>query len=121
MIKSSVTVFRLPCTKLTYETREEWFQDRQSGFSYQSKFEGEEAAEEAFELTNAPEDYLTEEQQQILEEQSFKGPSTSVGDIIKVEPIVRGTKAKLSEYYLCKSRGWEKFEGDIIKLLRHLS
>lgn len=120
MIKTTVTVFRLPWTPDYFNQRENWYLDRQSGFTFLCEQEGELAAEEAFHLTNAPTDYLTEQQQQVLEEQDFQGPATSVGDIIKVEPIVRGTKAKLSEYYLCKSQGWEKFNKNVIQLLKHL-
>jgi len=120
MFKTNITVFRAPWNSIVeFKDRENWYVARDSGFSYKSKLNGEKAAEEAFHLTNAPDEYLKDEQKQILEEQHFKGPSLSVGDIVKVEPIVRGSK--LPEYFLCKSFGWEKFDGDVIQLLKHLT
>lgn len=119
MLKSNVTVYRLSFTNLTrFDDRENWYMARDPGFSYQSKFTGEEAAEEAFHLTNAPDDCLDDEQKEIIKEQQFKGPSMSVGDVVRVEPIVKGSK--MPDYYLCKSFGWEKYGGDIIQLLKYL-
>jgi hypothetical protein len=120
MIKSNVTVYRAPWTPLLRfsEDRENWYVEREPGFSYQSKLKGEEAAEEAFHLTNAPEDCLEDNHKEILAEQQFKGPSLSVGDVVRVEPIVKGSK--MPEYYLCKSFGWERYGGDVIQLLKHL-
>ena len=89
------------------------------GLEFRTTSKGESAAEEAFHITNAPEEMLTEEQKIILKDTGFKGPSLSVGDIVKISPIVHGSY--LPEYYLCKSVGWEKFEGDVIQLLKHLS
>jgi len=73
---------------------------REEGLTYKSSLDGEEAAEEAFHLTNAPEDYLDEDQKRLLKRLEFKGPSLSVGDVVRVEPIVR---TSLPEYFLCKS------------------
>lgn len=98
--------------------RDNWYIERQSGFSYQSKFEGEKAAEEAFHLTNAPDDCLEEDQKQILIDQNFKGPCLSVGDVVRVESSVKGSM--MPEYYLCKSFGWEKYKGNVIELLKYL-
>lgn len=117
-MKSNITVYRLPWTATYSSSREEWYRDRTLGLMYTSKYDGEKAAEEAFELTNAPEDYLEEEQQELLKRLDFKGPSLSVGDVVRVEPIVRGSS--LPEYYICKSFGWEKFDGNTINLLKHL-
>lgn len=118
LTKSLVTIFRLSWgTGLDWERREEWFLSRTEGMTYKSTLKGEEAAEEAFHITNAPEDYLTDEQKLILEEQNFKGPSLSVGDVVRVSPILRKGN---SEFYICKSIGWEKFTGDYFHLLRHL-
>ena len=85
--------------------------------TYRSKFTGEEAAEEAFHLTNAPDELLEEDQKAFLKELDFRGPSLSVGDVVRVAPVV---DKKFSEYYICKSFGWEKFTGDYFKLLRYL-
>lgn len=101
------------------EDRENWMYHRRERLSYHSSKEGEQAAEEAFELTNAPEDYLTPEQLDLLKSLKFKGPSLSVGDIVRVEPYIRQHSTP-AEYYLCKSFGWEKFEGNVIELLKHL-
>ena len=113
MFKSNITVYRALWNSLVhFEDRENWHVIRGPGISYRSKLVGEEAAEEAFHITNAPEDCLEDEHKKILTEQQFKGPSLSVGDIVRVEPM--------PEYYLCKSFGWEKYEGDVIQLLKHL-
>ena len=120
MNKSTITVYRTPRNSvILFEDRENWFIVREPGFSYKSAFKGEEAAEEAFHLTNAPEECLEDKHKQIIKEQQFKGPSLSVGDVVKVEPIIRSSK-KLPEYYLCKSFGWERYGGDVIQLLKHL-
>lgn len=119
MFKSNVTVYRVSWSSpMFHDDREKWFVVRESGFSYKSKLKGEEAAEETFHLTNAPDECLEEEQKEILKEQQFKGPSLAVGDVVRVEPIVRGSAQP--EYYLCKSFGWEKYGGDVIELLKHL-
>ena len=103
---------------MQFNDRENWYIAREPGFSYQSRLTGEEAAEEAFHLTNAPDESLDEKQKEILKEQQFKGPSLSVGDVVRVEPIVKGSK--MPEYYLCKSFGWERYGGDVIQLLKYL-
>jgi hypothetical protein len=118
--KFNVTLFRLPWTTSHFEDREKWFIGRESGMSYYTDLGGEKAAEEAFHLTNAPSDLLTEEQKQILKEENFKGPSLSVGDVVRVESVIRLNTNSFPEYYLCKSFGWEKYNEDPISLLRHL-
>jgi hypothetical protein len=117
-MKTVVTIYKLPWTISFNDAREEWFQDRTQGITYTSLLNGEQAAEEAFHLTNAPEDCLTAEQKELLKTLNFKGPSLSVGDIVRVDqyPKPHSTPA---EYYLCKSFGWEKFNGDIIRLIGH--
>lgn len=117
--KSIVTLFRLPINDFYFEDREKWYVERSSGLSFESSLDGEEAAEEAFHLTNAPEELLEEDQKRLLKRLEFKGSSLSTGDIVKVEPLVRGSC--LPEYYLCKPFGWEKYEGDSIRLLKFLS
>jgi len=115
VMKSKITIYRLPWGR-TLDDRENWGHHRDEGFSYSTVLEGEAAAEECFHLTNAPEECLTDEQKELLKEQNFKGPSLSVGDIVRVEPFTRP-----SEYFLCKSFGWEKYEGDVIELIKNLS
>jgi hypothetical protein len=115
--KSFITVYQQPWEFRNWDSREEWLVERVEGVSYKSSLTGEAAAEMAFHLTNAPEEMLDEDQKILLEELNFKGPSLSVGDVVRVEPIVR---TSLPEYYLCKSTGWEKFAGDTITLLKYL-
>jgi hypothetical protein len=119
-MKSTVTIYRLPWGVNYSNDREEWYKDRTLGLTYLSHKEGEKAAEEAFELTNAPADYLSEEHQELLKSLDFKGPSLSVGDVVRVEPYINSGK-QLPEYYLCKSYGWEKYDkNDLIPLIKHL-
>jgi hypothetical protein len=120
MKSNTVTLYRLPWTKNYLNERDDWFLEREIGFSYLSKLKGESAAEEAFHLTNAPTECLTEEQQDILNVQKFKGPSLSTGDIVRVEAYP-AKSSNPAEYYLCKSIGWEKYKGSIIELIKHLS
>ena len=75
MIKSAIAIYRLPWSKSHFDVREDWYIDRQEVFLYHSDLSGEEAAEEAFHLTNAPEEILTEDQKAILAQNEFKGPS----------------------------------------------
>jgi hypothetical protein len=119
-MKSTVTLYRRPWTEFNFDKRESWFVEREIGLSYVSELKGEEAAEEAFHLTNAPAEYLTEVQKEMLQILGYEGPSLSVGDIVRVEeyPKKHSTPA---DYYLCKSFGWEKYEGDVIELIKHLS
>lgn len=117
MLKSDVTIYKLLWENTLLEDREKWFVDRHEAFSYKSKFEGEEACEEVYHLTNAPEDLLEDYQKEIIKD--FKGSPLSVGDVVRVETLVKGLKT--ADYYLCKSFGWEKFDGDVIQLLKHFS
>lgn len=100
-----------------FHDRENWYQYRTSGFMYTTQLDGEAAAEEAFHLTNAPNDCLTDAQKELLAEKNFKGPSLSVGDIVRIESVVT---RRMPSYYLCKSFGWEEYNGDRIQLLRYL-
>ena len=119
MNKSVVTLYRLPWGSVVdWERREEWYAVRNEGMTYKTSLVGEDAAEEAFHLTNAPEECLSDEHKFLLKSLDFKGPSLSVGDMVRVAPIVYNG---VSEYYLCKSQGWEKFHGDIFKMLRYLT
>ena len=120
MMNSKVTAFHLPWTAEYHNIRENWFEDRDSHISLVCEETGEKAAELAFHLTNAPEEYLNEDQKTFLKMIDFKGPSLSVGDIVRVAPYLQNSNSALPEYYLCKSFGWEKFEGNTIQLLKHL-
>jgi hypothetical protein len=119
-MKSTVTLYRLPWNASNVNCREEWYAERALGLSYVSDLKGEAAAEEAFHLTNAPTECLTESQKEMLRIHDFRGPSLSVGDIVRIEeyPKKHSTPA---EYYLCKSFGWEKYKGDVINLLKCMS
>jgi hypothetical protein len=119
-MKSTVTIYRRPWQLEILDNRENWYQDREDGLTYVSDLQGEAAAEEAFHLTNAPTDCLNENQQEMLSLLNYKGPSLSVGDVVRVEqyPKQHSTPA---DYYLCKSFGWEKYEGDVIQLIKHFS
>ena len=70
--KFNVTLFRLSWTTSHFEDREKWFIGRESGMSYYTDLGGEEAAEEAFHLTNAPESLLTDDQKEILQNKTSK-------------------------------------------------
>jgi hypothetical protein len=115
--KSLITIYQQPWESRNWDSREDWLVERLEGISYKSDLCGEAAAEQAFHLTNAPENCLNDEEKILFKSLNFKGPSLSVGDVVRVEPIVR---TSLPEYYLCKSFGWEKFTGDTITLLKYL-
>ena len=114
---NEITIFRLNWGVGNMNDRENWYRPRQYGLMYKTNLKGKEAAEEAFVLTNAPEEVLTEEQKDILAEQNFKGPSLSVGDVVRVESVVT---RRMPQYFICKSFGWEEYDGDRFKLLKFL-
>lgn len=120
MTNTKVIVFHLPWTVEHHEIREDWFQERFEQIRFNCEETGEAAAELAFHLTNAPEECLKEDQVNLLKELQFKGPSLSVGDIVRVAPYLQNCNSALPEYYMCKSFGWEKFEGNVIELLKYL-
>ena len=117
MKKNLVSIFRT-IDSLFGKDRENWFKDRLECFEFCTEKNGEAAAEEAFVITNAPDEYLNDEQMKIKEKNNFKGPSLSVGDVVRVSSII---DRELPEYYLCMSFGWEKFDGNRIQLLKHLT
>jgi hypothetical protein len=82
----------------------EWNLPRKPTFRYSTDKVGEAAAEEAFFLTNAPLEMLTEKQATLLKH--YKGHSLSVGDSVTVEYSDTNT----IEEYLCDSIGWKKKE-----------
>lgn len=125
MYKNNVTVYRRNWTAHTFKNREEWYVDRVKTISYKTELEGEAAAEEAFHLTNAPKECLTEQQNELAKQLDFHGPSLSVGDVVRVESCIRVPGDNLiPEYYLCKSFGWEKLKAEdttmFIKFLKFL-
>ena len=117
---NNITIYNLSVDDDYYTKREQWYCDRVEGLTFKTNKFGEKAAEEAFEITNAPEDCLTEEQLELVKSLNYKGRSLSVGDIVRVEVIPKKHSTP-ADYYLCKSFGWEKFEGDVIGLIKHLT
>ena len=114
------SIYHLPFYKHLYLVdKENWFVERELLFSFETKKKGDKAAEEAFVITNAPEEVLTKKQKELIK--GFHGPSLSTGDIVKIERKMRvsGDKHK-PEYYLCKSVGWEKFDDNTIELIKYL-
>ena len=73
----------------------DWSLPRRHVYTYLTEAEGQEAAEEAFHILNAPESMLEEWQQYIA--RGYSGPSLSVGDLVEVN----------QEDYLCCSMGWK--------------
>lgn len=120
MKKNIVTIYSLHWDVEYLSKREKWFVDRKEVLTYQTDLSEESAAEQAFHLTNTTEEYLSEEDLLIITVNFQGGFLTPVktGDIIKVESIIRSTN--LPDYYLCKPRSWEIFDGNRIQLIRHL-
>lgn len=107
----------MPQEKNYFDNRESWYIHRTSGFMYTTTLSGEAAAEEAFHITNGPDDCLTDEQRELLLKKDFKGPPVVTGDIVRIESVVT---RRMPSYYLCKSFGWEEYNGDRIQLLKYL-
>lgn len=76
----------------------DWSLPRKHVYTYLTDAKGQEAAEEAFHIFNAPESMLEEWQQYV--QRGYSGPSLSVGDLVEVDGVD----------YLCCSVGWEKRE-----------
>jgi hypothetical protein len=78
----------------------------------------EELAEEAFHITNAPEELLSEYQQCWLKfhhRTNLRAPSLSVGDVVQV------THEFNTEFYLCRSSGWEVgYDEKLVALFNNL-
>ena len=117
---TTVTIYKLTWDVNYLEYRENWYHPRVESLSYQTNTIGENAAEEAFHITNAPDDYLEEYQKLLLEEIEFKGPAVSTGDVVRVDTLPK-CQAQPAEYYLCKSVGWEKYTGNVINVIKYLS
>lgn len=72
----------------------DWNLPRKFAIAYTTPLNGEDAAEQAFFILNAPTDYLNEYEQQIAA--NYKGHSLSVGDIVEVD----------GKEFLCSGIGW---------------
>jgi hypothetical protein len=79
----------------------DWDLPKHLTLTYTTEKEGQEAAEEAFHLLNAPREYLTKEEAKKV--QGFGGHSLSVGDVVEIESAT-GKKSQ----FLCQSCGWEE-------------
>jgi hypothetical protein len=72
---------------------------RERVYEYFTDKYNEDACEEAFVLTNAPDEVLTEHQRLIRAD--YRGPSVSVGDMIEVI-----SDEGVTDKYICDSVGW---------------
>lgn len=84
---------------------EDWTLVRRPLHQYNTKLKPEQAKEEAFHLTNMPEELIPEEDLPKLK--GFRGPSLSVGDIVQTEAEGKCT------HFLCTGMGWESKEVEI--------
>jgi hypothetical protein len=80
--------------------------DREFALWYYSDKTGEAAAEEAFHISNAPDELLTDKQKHIR--QRWKGRSLSVGDIVSVADA--DDLNIVEKRYLCCSCGWKEIK-----------
>ncbi len=78
--------------------------DREFALWYYSDKTGEAAAEEAFHISNAPDELLTDKQKHIR--QRWKGRSLSVGDAVGL--IEKSDDQIVIQRYLCCSFGWKQ-------------
>lgn len=109
---STVTIYTLQTKHPSLKERENWFLEREEIGSYDSSQIGESAAEEAYKITN-------NRNQQALD--NFHGPPLNIGDIVRVENRIRMSGDKqIPEYYMCKAFGWEKYDDDVIQLIKYL-
>lgn len=72
----------------------DWTLPRKFVLEYTSKHLGETAAEEAFKIFNAPEEFLDDDEMRIVKQ--YRGHSLSVGDVVQVDGVD----------YLCSGVGW---------------
>jgi nicotinamidase-related amidase len=77
----------------------DWDLPRKHTFTYFSDKDGEEAAEQAYHITNAPDSFLENEFEKHIAQQfrSTKTMSLTVGDVVRVGDEVE---------YLCAPTGW---------------
>jgi len=79
-----------------------WDMPRNLAHSYKTHKNGEAAAEEAFHITNAPREFLSEEELAQVGAYEYKA-SLSVGDVVEVS----SADASHIEEFLCAGNGWE--------------
>jgi hypothetical protein len=109
---TTVTVYKLT-NKHPLLERENWYLPRKENLTYSSSLHGKDAAEEAYDITNR----LTTNTNVDM----FHGPSMEVGDVVRVENVVRASgDNQIPEYYMCKTIGWEKYDDNIIDLIKYL-
>ena len=116
----NVSIYNLPLESYVKTINNLWFHDRVESIVYKTNIPGERAAEEAYHLANAELDYLTDYHREIIRNNENKRPILQIGDIVRVEDVYK-PKGIPAEYYLCVNTGWEKFDGDVIQLLKHLN
>jgi hypothetical protein len=78
--------------------------DREFALWYYSDKTGEAAAEEAFHISNAPDELLTDKQKHIR--LRWKGRSLSIGDVVGL--IEKSDDQIVTQRYLCCSCGWKQ-------------
>ena len=93
------------------EDREHMFTEQEDAHRkfalwYYTTKTGESAAEEAFHISNAPNELLSKEQLDI--KLRWKGRSLSVGDAVLVRPKSYGTY--MDKSYLCCGAGWKELK-----------
>lgn len=93
------------------EDREHMFTEQEDAHRkfalwYYTTKTGENAAEEAFHISNAPNELLSKEQMDIR--LRWKGRALSVGDAVLVRPKSYGTY--MDKSYLCCGAGWKELK-----------
>ena len=83
--------------------------EREFALWYYSDKTGEAAAEEAFHISNAPDELLNQKEQDI--KRRWKGRSLSVGDVVSVNNIEDGIV--VTEHYLCCGNGWKQIKKEL--------
>ena len=78
--------------------------DREFALWYYSDKTGEAAAEEAFHISNAPDEMLSQKEKDIR--LRWKGRSLSVGDVVVVINIEDALVIR--KHYLCCGSGWKQ-------------
>lgn len=84
---------------------------RKFAFWYWTTKTGEDAAQEAFHISNAPDELLSPGEKDI--KLRWKGRSLSVGDAVLVRPKSYGSYQDKS--YLCCGSGWKELKLDSFK------
>jgi hypothetical protein len=103
-IKSATIPGKSPFSSLGAQNP--WEVTRRVIASYQTALGGEDAANQAFKIFNAPPEDLDPNEREILGD--FRGPSLSVGDIVEVHPPTDSKEKAMA--FLCESMGWDSKE-----------